>query len=325
MIDYQPLYDALIEANAEAWAELLPQQLKQGFDQSKHGDLAQWQALVDSVPVLSTTQRILDADAVQIGGSDELLDEPSKSDFSRQLKALHPWRKGPYNLFGIHIDTEWRSDWKWNRLKDHIAPLEHRMVLDVGCGNGYHCWRMLGAGAKTVVGIDPMLLNVMQFQLVRKLYGEAPVYVLPMGIEDLPYGLKAFDTVFSMGVLYHRRSPIEHLMELRDCLKPGGELVLETLVIDGGLGEVLLPEDRYARMRNVWFLPTCDTLISWLKRCGFKNIRLVDVTVTSVEEQRTTEWMTFHSLKDFLDAENPQLTCEGLPAPKRAIVIANTA
>ncbi len=324
MIDYQPLYNALVDAKAEAWAEILPQQLERGFDPTKHGNLAEWQALVDSVPELPTAQRVLDADAVQIGDSDDLSDA-AKKQLESQLKALHPWRKGPYNLFGINIDTEWRSDWKWNRLKNHIAPLEHRLVLDVGCGNGYHCWRMLGAGAKTVVGIDPMMLNVMQFQLVRKLYGEAPVYVLPMGIEDMPYGLKAFDTVFSMGVLYHRRSPIDHLMELRDCLKPGGELVLETLVIDGGLGQVLLPEDRYARMRNVWFLPSCDTLIGWLKRCGFKNIRLVDVTVTSIEEQRTTEWMTFHSLKDFLDAENPQLTCEGLPAPKRAIVIANAA
>ncbi len=324
MIDYQPLYNALVDAKAEAWTEILPQQLERGFDPTKHGNLAEWQALVDSVPELPTAQRVLDADAVQIGDSDDLSDA-AKKQLESQLKALHPWRKGPYNLFGINIDTEWRSDWKWNRLKNHIAPLEHRLVLDVGCGNGYHCWRMLGAGAKTVVGIDPMMLNVMQFQLVRKLYGEAPVYVLPMGIEDMPYGLKAFDTVFSMGVLYHRRSPIDHLMELRDCLKPGGELVLETLVIDGGLGQVLLPEDRYARMRNVWFLPSCDTLIGWLKRCGFKNIRLVDVTVTSIEEQRTTEWMTFHSLKDFLDAENPQLTCEGLPAPKRAIVIANAA
>jgi tRNA (mo5U34)-methyltransferase len=340
MIDYQPLYDALIDAKAEAWVKLLPQQLESGLDNAKHGDLAQWQALVDSVPVLTTTQRVLDADTVQIGVADDLIDEgideisPDrggefirsgrlKSPLQNQLKSLRPWRKGPYNLFGINIDTEWRSDWKWNRLKMHLAPLEHRLVLDVGCGNGYHCWRMLGAGAKMVVGIDPMLLNIMQFQLVRKLYGEAPVYVLPLGIEDLPYGLKAFDTVFSMGVLYHRRSPIDHLMELRDCLQSGGELVLETLIIDGNLGQALLPEDRYARMRNVWFLPSCDTLISWLKRCGFKNIRLVDVSVTSIEEQRTTEWMTFHSLKDFLDAENPQLTCEGLPAPKRAIVLAN--
>jgi tRNA (mo5U34)-methyltransferase len=324
MMDYQPLYDALIEAKAETWAKLLPQQLEQAFELSKHGDLAQWQALLAAVPPLSTAQRALDADAVQIGNAHDL-SEPVKKQLESQLKALHPWRKGPYSLFGIDIDTEWRSDWKWNRLKNHIAPLQHRLVLDVGCGNGYHCWRMLGAGAKTVVGIDPLLLNVMQFQLIRKLHGEAPVYVLPLGIEDLPYGLKAFDTVFSMGVLYHRRSPIDHLLELRDCLQPGGELVLETLVIDGNLGHVLLPEDRYARMRNVWFLPSCDTLIGWLKRCGFKNIRVVDVTVTRIEEQRSTEWMTFHSLKDFLDADNPQLTCEGLPAPKRAVIIANSA
>jgi tRNA (mo5U34)-methyltransferase len=324
MIDYQLLYDALDDAKADAWVELLPQQLKQNFGSVKHGDLARWQELVDSVPAFTTSQRLLNEDAVQIGSSEDL-SRTEKTQFETLLKALHPWRKGPYNLFGIHVDTEWRSDWKWVRLKNHIAPLEHRLVLDVGCGNGYHCWRMLGAGAKTVVGIDPMLLNVMQFQLVKKLYGEAPVYVLPLGIEDVPYGMKAFDTVFSMGVLYHRRSPIDHLMELRDCLQSGGELVLETLVIDGGPGQVLLPEDRYARMRNVWFLPSCDTLISWLKRCGFKNIRVVDVTVTSVEEQRSTEWMTFHSLKDFLDAENPQLTSEGLPAPKRAIVIANAA
>ncbi|MDD5410017.1 MAG: tRNA 5-methoxyuridine(34)/uridine 5-oxyacetic acid(34) synthase CmoB [Methylobacter sp.] len=341
MIDYQPLYNVLIDAKADAWADMLPQQLASAFDPARHGNFAQWQALVESVPVLPASQRVLDADAVQIGSFDDLaatapgslaaftpspaITKTAKKQLEDQLKTLSPWRKGPYDLFGIHIDTEWRSDWKWDRLKKHIAPLKHRLVLDVGCGNGYHCWRMLGAGARMVVGIDPMLLNVMQFQLVRKLYGEAPVYVLPLGIEDLPYGLKAFDTVFSMGVLYHRRSPIDHLLELRDCLQPGGELVLETLVIDGGLGEVMLPEDRYARMRNVWFLPSCETLISWLKRCGFKNIRLVDVTTTSIEEQRSTEWMPFHSLKDFLDAENPQLTCEGLPAPKRAIVIANSA
>ena len=324
MIDYQPFYNALLDAKADAWVRLLPQQLGCAFEPTRHGNSEAWQTLIEDLPDLTTTHRLLDADAVQIGRADDLT-VADKMLLEQQLKALCPWRKGPYDLFGINIDTEWRSDWKWNRLKNHITPLTHRLVLDVGCGNGYHCWRMLGAGAKMVVGIDPLLLNVMQFHAVKKLYGAAPVYVLPVGIEDLPYGLKAFDTVFSMGVLYHRRSPIDHLMELRDCLQPGGELVLETLVIDGQLGETLLPEDRYAKMRNVWFLPSCDTLISWLKRCGFKNIRLIDVTPTGIEEQRSTEWMPFHSLKDFLSPENPQLTCEGLPAPKRAIIIANNA
>ena len=323
MIDYQPLYNLLLDAKADNWVKLLPQQIASAFELTKHGTLSHWQSVIESMPELATTHRLLDANVIEIGRSDDLTKEEMMN-LESQLKALHPWRKGPYNLFNIHIDTEWRSDWKWDRLKNHIAPLNHRLVLDVGCGNGYHCWRMLGAGAKMVVGIDPLLLNVLQFQVVRKLYGEVPVYLLPLGIEDLPYGLKVFDTVFSMGVLYHRRSPIDHLMELRDCLRSGGELVLETLIIDGGLGEVLLPEGRYAKMRNVWFLPSCDTLISWLKRCGFQNIRLIDVSSTSVEEQRSTEWMQFHSLKDFLSAENHQLTCEGLPAPKRAIITANT-
>jgi tRNA (mo5U34)-methyltransferase len=324
VINYQPLYDALTDAKADAWVKILPGQLAKGFDFSKHGTLAEWHALIDSMPVLPTTQRIVDADAVQIGAAEDLT-LAAKSQLESQLKILRPWRKGPYDLFGIHIDTEWRSDWKWNRVKGHISPLRHKLVLDVGCGNGYHCWRMLGAGAKMVVGVDPLMLNVMQFHAIRKLHGEAPVYVLPMGMEDVPYGLKIFDTVFSMGVLYHRRSPIDHLIELREALKPGGELVLETLIIDGGLGQVLVPEHRYARMRNVWFLPSCDTLVGWLKRCGFENIRLADLNVTSIEEQRTTEWMPFQSLKNCLDPDNPQLTCEGLPAPKRAVFIANAS
>ncbi len=316
------MYETLSNIKADAWSTVLPEQLERAFDGSKHGDLAEWFNIIEALPDITAPYRQLDSDAIQIGCPEDLT-SLEQQQLEQNLRSLHPWRKGPYNLFGIHMETEWRSDWKWNRLKDHIAPLKYRTVLDIGCGNGYHCWRMLGAGAKAVIGVDPMLLNVMQFLAIKKLHGDAPIHVLPLGIEHIPAGLKAFDTVFSMGVLYHRRSPIDHLLELRDVLQSGGELVLETLVIDGKLGEMLLPEDRYARMRNVWFLPSCATLESWLRRCGFKNIRLIDVTTTRTEEQRSTDWMRFHSLKDFLDPENPHLTTEGLPAPKRAIFLAN--
>jgi len=325
MSDYQALFHDLhdlMEAKADAWIATLTRQLAGAFYSNNHGDLAKWQAAIDAIPDSSTSHKRLDADAIEIGRAEDL-GLLQLQTLEQHFQTLHPWRKGPYRLFGIHIDTEWRSDWKWQRLQGHIAPLNYRRVLDVGCGNGYHCWRMLGAGAKSVIGIDPMLLNVMQFKLVKKLHGAAPIFVLPLGIEDLPANLQLFDTVFSMGVLYHRRSPIDHLLELKGCLQTGGELVLETLVIDGGLGDTLLPSDRYARMRNVWFLPSCLTLVSWLQRCGFANVRVVDVTVTSIKEQRSTEWMRFHSLQDYLDPNNPQLTVEGLPAPKRAIVIAD--
>jgi tRNA (mo5U34)-methyltransferase len=147
-------------------------------------------------------------------------------------------------------------------------------------------------------------------------------WVLPLGIEDVPESPGAFDTVFSMGVLYHRKSPIEHIEHLKSFLNPGGELVLETLIADGPEGYSLTPPGRYAKMRNVWFIPSIQTLERWLKRCGLKNIKTVDINVTSTEEQRTTDWMTFESLPDYLDPTDVTKTVEGHPAPKRAVVVA---
>ncbi len=321
MINYQPLLQALETAGASDWAKNLPMQLSRAFDENLHGDLSRWQYVVGALPNLKPSSIDL-LDSVRIGVPSDLSDQ-ARQRLIDQLKQLHPWRKGPYELFGIDVDTEWRSDWKWDRLKNQIDSLHNRLVLDVGCGNGYHCWRMLGAGARFVVGIDPTLLSVMQFQAVRNLHGDAPVYVLPLAIDDMPRELKLFDTVFSMGVLYHRRSPIDHLLELKGCLRSGGQLILETLVVDGGSGQVLVPEQRYAQMRNVWFLPSCEALMQWLRRCGYRDVKLCNVSKTTINEQRSTEWMRFNSLRDFLDPQNEQLTREGLPAPVRAIFIAN--
>ncbi|HEC73296.1 MAG TPA: tRNA 5-methoxyuridine(34)/uridine 5-oxyacetic acid(34) synthase CmoB, partial [Methylophaga aminisulfidivorans] len=243
--------------------------------------------------------------------------------FKDVIKVFHPWRKGPYHLFDVHLDTEWRSDWKWDRVLPHISPLEGRKVLDVGGGNGYHGWRMLGENADLVIGIDPTLVFTMQYQVMQRYINTDKHFVVPIGIEQMPEKLAWFDTVFSMGVLYHRRSPLDHLMELRNCLRPEGELVLETLIVDGPLGMSLMPESRYAKMRNVWFIPSVDTMILWLRKCGFKNVRCVDQNVTSLEEQRRTEWMTFESLNDFLDADDKTLSIEGYPAPKRGVFIAD--
>jgi len=192
----------------------------------------------------------------------------------------------------------------------------------VGCGNGYHAWRMRGMGAKLVIGIDPSPLFVMQFEALQHFIDDDRVYVLPLGIEAVPDNLNAFDTVFSMGVFYHRKSPLEHLFQLKQCLKSGGELVFETLVIQGDEHHVLMPEDRYAQMRNVWFLPSSQAMMKWLQRCGFKHVKLIDESFTTVEEQRATEWMQFHSLKDFLDPNDSRKTIEGYQAPLRAIFTA---
>lgn len=254
--------------------------------------------------------------------SEAPLDDAVRAELRRLLWALHPWRKGPFCLHGIHIDAEWRSDWKWGRLVDHIAPLDDRLVLDVGCGNGYYAYRALGSGAGLVLGIDPTLRFVMQFLAIQRYIADQRLGVLPLADSDLPASLTGFDTVFSMGVLYHRRDAAEHLNAMRRLLRPGGELVLETLVLDEPGRRVLVPAGRYAKMRNVHAIPALDALMRWLRDAGLRHPRVVDVTPTTSFEQRSTDWMRFQSLSDFLAPKDPSQTIEGHPAPVRAIVLA---
>ena len=317
---YDPLYPLLAAMGQERWSEQLQATLPERLVLENHDKMAGWLSALQSLPEIRPS-RIALQDNVTIGSSADL-GQLDREELVAHLQAFHPWRKGPYNFFGIEIDTEWRSDWKWERLLPHIQPLAGRRVLDVGCGNGYHGWRMRGAGADFVLGIEPFLVSVLQFQVMQRYLCDPQHHVIPIGIEDVPPNLACFDSVFSMGVLYHRRSPLDHLFELKGCLRPGGELILETLIVEGDQETVFMPQGRYAKMRNVWFLPSIAAMTLWLKRCGFTEIACVDTNRTSREEQRSTEWMHFESLADFLDPDDARKTIEGHPAPLRAIFTA---
>ncbi len=315
-LDLDTLQQRLAGSPLQDWAADLPAQIDAKLAVG-HGDLQRWFAAVQALPELNVDQQDL-RDALLLDGA---CDDATRAALKSALQGLIPWRKGPFELFGVHIDTEWRSDWKWSRVAPHL-DLKNKRILDVGCGNGYYLWRMLGAGAGCVVGVDPNWLFLNQFLALKHFLPDLPAWHLPLALEELPAKLEGFDTVFSMGVLYHRRSPIDHLLELKDCLLKGGELVLETLVVEGDAQQVLMPEDRYAQMRNVWFLPSVPALELWLRRAGFVDVQCVDVSTTSVEEQRATDWMRFQSLPDFLDPADPGRTIEGLPAPTRAVLVA---
>jgi tRNA (mo5U34)-methyltransferase len=280
-----------------------------------------WLETIESLPDATISTCDLSADTIQIGDTADLNSSDAQQ-LHDALFDLKPWRKGPFQVFDTFIDTEWRSDWKWNRVSPHISSLQGRKVLDVGCGTGYHCWRMLGDGADYVLGIDPSMRFLVQYLAIQKYLDDRRFDFLPIGIEDMPSDMRLFDSVFSMGVLYHRRDPINHLLELKDLITDGGELVLETLIIDQCDGGVLTPENRYAQMRNVWSIMTVDKILNLLDKAGFKNSRCVDQSVTSLDEQRRTEWMQFHSLKEFLAPDDVSKTIEGYPAPKRGLFIA---
>lgn len=283
----------------------------QSLQNCGHGDLQKWLKALSKLPIGDGHVEL--ARDAPVLGSRQL----NQSGLQDRLMALHPWRKGPLELAGQHIDTEWRSDWKWKRIESHLDLHGHE-VLDIGCGNGYFGLRMLAAGARQVVGIDPTIVFVMQWLAMQKLAPGLKNYVLPLGIEDLPDTARGFDSVFSMGVLYHRREPVHHLERLRNLARPGGQVVLETLVLDTDSHKVLEPQGRYARMRNVHAVPSIAALQGWLNQAGLEGAKLLDVSKTTVEEQRSTDWMKFESLRECLDQNDPEKTVEGYPAPVRA-------
>ena len=300
LFDYPALWRCLDDIGLSDWLAALEPVLLERLSDRGHGDLARWRAALEALSLK------------------DISDEARRD----CLLALAPWRKGPFELDGVTVDAEWRSNLKWERLENAIRPLEGHNVLDVGCGNGYYALRMKQAGARAVIGIDPTILYVLQFLAVQHFRREPNIFVLPLRMNELPPHARKFDTTFSMGVLYHQRSPLDHLRELKGTLRQGGQLVLETIYVPGEESYACTPPDRYARMRNVWLLPTIAELTTWLARTGFTDIEIADQAVTTTDEQRSTEWMTFESLAEALDPQDPSRTVEGWPAPRRVIAVA---
>ena len=303
------------------WLGTLIPQMEEWLAARPHGNFSRWHALLEKIQELPGGE-LRPGARIEVGSAEDITPEQQK--FLRSaLKQVQPWRKGPYSLFGVDIDSEWQSDLKWDRLKDHIADLTGRNVLDVGCGNGYHMWRMKEAGAERICGIDPFCNYLFQFLMIRALVREiSGIHLFPLVLEQMPPSLESFDTVFSMGVIYHQKSPVDHLERLRDLLRPGGQLVLETLVVTGDEHTVLTPPDRYACMTNVWFIPSPEAALRWLDRTGFHHPRMISLEKTTSREQHRSPWGCAESLEDFLDPRDPGRTVEGHEAPQRAVFLA---
>lgn len=285
------------------------------------GKAAAFSQLLQELPIVTPSNRQLGGRYVCIGFEDDL-SRNEKKQLTAVLKGLHPWRKGPFNVFGTRIDCEWRSDLKWDRVKDRIEPLHDRKILDIGSSNGYYLFRMSPHEPRFAIGLEPYLTFYYQFLALQHYIHAPQVHCLPMRFDNFPMLAEFFDTIFCMGILYHSRAPLEMLGRIRKYLSKNGELVLETLVIEGDADKALCPYPRYAKMHNAYFLPTVRCLTGWLLRAGFQDVRCIDVTTTTNEEQRKTEWMTFESLSDFLDPDDPTRTIEGYPAPVRATLLA---
>ena len=286
--------------------------------QVNNGNIPKWSQAIKTIDALPKGKISLKKPYISINN-----DSIDSEALMAELRKLIPWRKGPFMINDLVLESEWDGDMKWQRITRHIKPLESKHVLDVGAGNGYFTLRMAMEGAKRALGIEPFLLFNYQFRAIKSMI-ESPLraLLLPVSLEDMPKK-PIFDTVFSMGVLYHQRDHMAHLSQLREMMAPNAELVIETLIVENLEDYILIPKDRYAQMRNVYSLPSIKTLKSWLNDANFKNVRVVDINKTTTVEQRNTPWIGENgaSLVDFLDPLDDSLTIEGYPAPKRAIVI----
>ncbi|MDW7772268.1 MAG: tRNA 5-methoxyuridine(34)/uridine 5-oxyacetic acid(34) synthase CmoB [Desulfobulbaceae bacterium] len=271
----------------------------------------------ESVRHLHASRCDFSGDIVRIGREDDISPEDRNRVFNI-LRGFMPWRKGPFRIFGIDIDAEWRSERKWNRLLPELPSLENKIVADIGCNNGYYMFRMAHHKPKLVLGFEPYVQHYYTFRTLNGFAGRENLNIDLLGVEHIDLFPECFDVVFLLGIIYHRPSPLDTLSNILAALKPGGTLLLESQAIPGDEPIALFPEKTYAKAPGTWFIPTGACLANWLKRTGFRDVRFFCRHPMSSEEQRRTEWMNFESYEDFIDKESSHLTIEGYPAPWRA-------
>lgn len=259
--------------------------------------------------------------AIKVGRAEELSLEQQQR-FHNSLQTFCPWKKGPFELFGITIDAEWRSDWKWERILPHISSLKNRKVADIGCHNGYFMFRMVAQQPELVIGFEPFAKHFWNFQLIQNIVQQKMLMFELLGVEHIHYYSQFFDTIFCLGILYHHTDPIALLRKMRQALAPKGEIIIDCQGIPGDLPVALTPRKRYAQARGIWFLPTQSCLENWIGRAGFSDLNCFFAEPLSVVEQRRTSWANIDSLSNFLNPEDPSLTVEGYPAPWRYYAIA---
>lgn len=273
-----------------------------------------WEAIAKLPRVTSMEIRL--EDVVTIDSPD--FTEADQQTIYETAKAMLPWRKGPFQIGETFIDTEWRSDIKYNLLKPHFN-LKDKIVGDIGCNNGYYLFRMMAEQPKRLVGFDPSALTWCQFSLLNHFIQSDIRYEL-LGVEHVEYYEHQFDLLFCLGVLYHRPDPVGSLKSLYKGLNVDGELILDTFMIEGEEEICLTPNQRYSKIPNIYFIPTVNALKNWCHRAGFQEVEVLEIVKTELNEQRKTEWINSESLDDFLDKNDPNKTVEGYPAPKRVYI-----
>ncbi|UDG80379.1 tRNA 5-methoxyuridine(34)/uridine 5-oxyacetic acid(34) synthase CmoB [Candidatus Annandia pinicola] len=288
MFNFNYFYKTIINTPLHNWLNTLPTQILQWYNNNINNvNFKKLFYILNNIPIVKPKYLDLKNSIIVCNN----LKKKKKNIIKKLLFKLLPWKKGPFYLYGINIDSEWRSDWKWSIIKPYVKNIKKDLVLDIGCNNGYYMWRMLGMGSKIIIGIENIPLYFFQFEVIRKLVGNYNnIHMIPLNFNIIKK-IEAFNIVFSMGLLYHLKSPFNHIIKIRKNLLNGGELILETLVTLKKDNTIILPIEKYLNMKNIWFIPSIILLKKILIKCKFENIRIINYRYINVKEQRNTKWI----------------------------------
>ena len=148
---------------SKKWTEIIRKYQKNIYESRKDKRIEEWNKIISSLPKLYSSKAKLHEEVLVSGK----WDSQEKIIARDLLLKLAPWRKGPFKVGDIFIDSEWRSHWKWKRFLGLNINLSGKTILDVGSGNGYYGFRMLGQGAEFVVCLEPNLLYLTQFKTIN--------------------------------------------------------------------------------------------------------------------------------------------------------------
>jgi 2-polyprenyl-3-methyl-5-hydroxy-6-metoxy-1,4-benzoquinol methylase len=141
---------------------------------------------------------------------------------------------GPFVKEGVVKDRFLDIIGIWDEWKWWPARPKGLRVADVGCLTGGMSLVMAHRGAEEVVAIDEIPEHIAQCDYLRQLFGVADLRTLTASLYQLPQKVEpaSFDIIVLSGVLYHLSDMLVGLLVVRQLLKVGGLLLIESTAVD---------------------------------------------------------------------------------------------
>jgi len=145
------------------------------------------------------------------------------AEIAKFSELAHRWWDPESEFKPLHDINPLRLDYV-----DHIAVLNDKQVLDVGCGGGILTERMAKRGAR-VTGID-LADKALKVAQLHALETGSPVNYRMAAVEDIAReSPRVFDVITCMELLEHVPDPASVVAACATLVKPGGHVFFSTI------------------------------------------------------------------------------------------------